>query len=181
MKKNIPVKTIHLVGFEPKSDMMRKLYRKFLYKDPLWHFVYWKDGYNGKTKISGKNLLIRVTKQSLIKDIKYFLDDYHEIYYIYDYPKPKPRRRIFLGLRKNSWEVKYQDIALLMDHLCSEAVMQMSEKEWWKFYNQFLHISANTAEKSHYWEARVFNDLASQRMSVTYRWLSQQIYEKEYK
>ena len=146
------MRTFHIFGYTRKDKVFKELYQKILAKDPLWHFVAWGNAPMRGHRLEGRHLLVRVSDKRLFAAIRLVLREWHIEWEEYDYPFPKEGKWWQLGLAKRSWEIKYQDIALLMDHLCSEAAINMSWKEWCKFITQFQHIARNTRGMDQYAE-----------------------------
>ena len=169
--KKIKVTSIHIPGIFYKSPEFKVLYKNYLQFDPLWHFVSWGNAPVGKNYLDGQHIYIRITDDGVLRKIREHLNENHIYFEEYPYyPVPNKKHWWQLGQRKNNWEVKYQDIALLMDHLCSEAAVQMSKKEWHKFYSQFLHIAANKRGMDHFGETYLLMYYARDRLIVAEKW-----------
>ena len=175
------MKTIHIYGVNRKDKLFKELY-KILKSDPLWHFVVW-NNFTWKDKTwEGEQVLVRISNSEVLKKAKVFLNDNHLQFEEYDFPTIKKRKWWQLGQRKNNWEVKHSDIALLLDHLCSEAAMRFDDKTWYKFYSQLTHIACNTKGIDHHNEAnmaltKVYNILGILDLQVNQ--LTSKLYEKK--
>ena len=66
------MKTIHIHGISLKDPYLKQWYKEFLKDDPKFHYVYWENGDTHKARITGKNILIRLEKQKIIKKLKLF-------------------------------------------------------------------------------------------------------------
>ena len=143
----------------------------------MWNNFTWKE------KIwKGKQILVRINNSKILKKAKLFLKDNHLQFEEYDFPVIKKRKWWQLGQRKNNWEVKHSDIALLLDHLCSEAAVRFDDKTWNKFYFQITHIACNTRGVNHFAEAslalnKVYGILGILDSQV--RQLTLKLYEKK--
>lgn len=144
------MKTIHIRGYDQKGWPLKYLYKEFLVNDPLWHFVYWEDFWTHKAFIEGKNLIIRISDKTILKEVRDFLKDTPEIEFEeYDFPFCC-RKKYLLGLLRESWEAKHLDIALPMLHMISVAYMKLGgKKRFRKFASRYFHLIFNIGGFDH--------------------------------
>ena len=145
-------KTIHIKYHDQDGWLLKKLYKEFLRNDPLWHYVYWQDGWTHKAFIEGKNIILRTS--SSFDDVLNFIKDLPETEHgVYDFPHP--RGKFQLGISRKSWEVKYPQVSLPMLHAISEAKMSMKKDQYEDFINHYIHIACNVGGMNHAEEANV--------------------------
>ena len=146
------MKTVHIKFHEPEGWLLKELYKKFLKNDPLWHYVYWEDGWTHKAFISGRNIILRVSNS--LDDVVKFLTELPETEFeVYEFPHP--RGKFQLGISRKSWEVKYPQVSLPMLHAISEAKMSMKKDQYEKFIRHYIHIACNVGGMNHTEEAQI--------------------------
>jgi len=161
-------KTIHIKGRDHSVKYLRMLYEHFLKDDPLWHFVYWQDGWTHKAFIEGKNILIRCTSEKVIKDLQNYLEATGDDFEVYDFPFPRGKYQ--LGLKRLSWEARHLDISMSILHAFSMAHIKMSKKTYKEVIIHFNHIAFNIAGYDYAEEALVKVEMIYRPLNVVKKW-----------
>lgn len=143
------MRTLHIKGLSHDSWLLPKLARDYLKNDPLWHYVYWQDFWTHKAFIEGKNIILRISNEKVLREVKNFLDNTPEIMYE-EYDFPYPRGKFQLGLKRLSWEARNLEYCLPMLHALSIARLHFgSKKRFLRFISHYLHIAFNIAGFDH--------------------------------
>ena len=141
--------TFHIRGYDPQDWLLEKLYKDFLTQDPLWHFVYWANGWTHKAYIVGNNIILRVGDIKIQSQIRKYLSTTPEIIFE-EYEFPHPRGKYQLGISRLSWEARNLDVALPMLHSISVAFMKWGNGMRYKrFLHHYWHICMNVGGFDH--------------------------------
>ncbi len=176
------MKTLHIKNHTPDGWLLKELYKKFLINDPLWHFVYWQDGWTHKAFIEGENLIVRVNDPKVLAQVRKFLDRPEMIWEEYDFPFCRGKYQ--LGIKRLSWEARNLDVCLPMLHAMAVARIKFGHSPGMKrFIDHYFHIGANIANFDHADEVLLLSSMLYSRASVVKKWyrgMQEQLYNKKY-
>jgi hypothetical protein len=128
--------------FQPKI-LIKELYGKFLREDPLFHFLFEPD------------LIIRISNNKVLNEIKGFLEQADIDFDIYDYPLPVPNaaKRRFGENEGGPIIEKLYDVYLPLFHLNAIAALTMNEDEQGVYIERANHTFYNMLGNSRQEEA----------------------------
>ncbi len=147
------MKTIHIEEKIPlhQKRLLKDLYKKFLYKDPLFHYFI------------EPELIIRVSKEKVLNEIKDYLKKEHLLFYVYDYPKPKHKDQYGENIKAilrnfDTFAKVFHEISLFNLNLKDNDKIIMKER--------FIHALYNTDFYDAWKEAGEINGLGLRRAFI---------------